>query len=443
MARDWWQRPGVIIAAALLVRLLTLLPALGCVPFSDEDEYHQLATRLAAGRGYCSDQGVPTAWRPPLWPFAMSLVYRVVGPHSGAARLLQGALGTALVATLLLLAGVVAPESPRARTIVGWWAVCSPTLLYYSHSLFSETLFALLSSVAFVLLLRLRTGGPARAAWGAGVLLGLACLCRGSTIVLVPLLALWLAVERRRAALVVTLVCALTVAPWTARNWLVFGALVPVDTNGMANVYFGNHPRAPLLRAFDVADLPDRPPALGEREPDRQKYALEQTKLLLRAHPGRFLLGLGTKTGNLWGLERGLPGGVGAGLYRWRGRSAQAAATALGLLDGGLLLVLGALGLGLSPNRRAAALQWCVIGTLTFVHAVSYGHSRYRFGAVPLLIVFAALALSQRTTLRADLAALPTARRRWTVGLAVLLAVNQGYEVVVLEAARVLGWIRF
>jgi 4-amino-4-deoxy-L-arabinose transferase-like glycosyltransferase len=113
-----------------------------------------------------------------------------------------------------------------------------PPLLLVDASLLSETVFLplVLGAVAVVLVAR-RSRHRLRWAGLAGVLMGLAALTRGNApILLLPLVVgLWGEGPRlSRAALAPPLAllaaCAVTVAPWTIRNWIEMNAFVPVST---------------------------------------------------------------------------------------------------------------------------------------------------------------------------------------------------------------------
>jgi hypothetical protein len=287
----------------------------------------------------------------------------------------------------------------------------------------------------------LRSPASWRGAALGGVCLGLACLARGATLILVPLLCLWLLRTRgTRAALALAAGCVLMVAPWTLRNERVLGAPVPVDTNGAVNFYWGWHPRTPLLRPWDLVNAPDKPwPATppGAGEVAMERAALRDADAFVAAHPLRAVLGLLVRAGNLWGLERGLPSGLRAGLYGPPRGLLIVAAALWCAADGLLLLCLGALGLAALRRRDAAQLALLMIVTLTLAHAASYGHSRYRFGALPLLFVAAASALADRGAWHQA----PESRRRAACLIAGLLTVNMVYEVVVLEIGHQLGWL--
>jgi 4-amino-4-deoxy-L-arabinose transferase-like glycosyltransferase len=395
-----------------------------------------LAERLAAGDGFAFNRGHPTSWRAPLWPAVISVVYRVTGPSVAAARVLQGALGALLVLLIIGLSRAVAPDHETVPVVAGWWAALSPTLVFYSHCLFSETLFGLCLAAGLWSLLRGRRAG-ARGWWLlAGVCLGLACLVRGSTLLMVPLILLWLAWSRRRqrdwlgVALVVGLTCAVTVAPWSVRNRVTQGGWILVDSNGALNFYWGNHPHAPLVRTWNAV-MHDRPEPAGVEGADPmtvQRAAISQALDFIRERPGKFALGLLAKSGNLWGLERGLPSGFTAGLYGPAGTAATALALLLAAGEGLALLVLAVVGMALAwdweRGRAAVLLQLAVVASLTVVHAVSFGHSRFRFGALPLCYAFAAVAVSRRPVWREA----PISRRRAALVCAALLLANFLYE---------------
>ncbi len=416
-----WQ----VVLVAAVVRLVTLLPALSAAPFSDEIEYHGLAQRLGAGQGYVTAEGRPTAYRPPLWPLAMSAVYRVTGPSTAAARVTQALLGALLAGLIVALAATAGLDARRQRWLAAW-AVLSPTLLYYSHSLFSETLFALCLLSALRLLI------SRESAAGAGAWMGLACLCRGSALVLLALIAVWLATRRGwRLAAVWLGVAMLVIAPWTLRNKLVLGDLVPVDTNGALNFYWGNHERTPLLRPWDLVDQDDKPwpAAAGSSERAIERAAMAAARAHIAAEPGRFAVGLLTKSSALWGPERGLASGLSAGLYGPPRRLLALAAAAICALESWLLLALGGLGLLLGWARRTdlGRLTLLAAAGLTVIHALSYGHSRYRFGLVPLLMVAACGGWSA--------AEVSPSRRRWGFVLVALVTLNLAAQVL-LELAR-------
>lgn len=439
----WWQRAGVILVVALAVRLVLVLPALETHYYSDEWCFMELADSLAAGRGFAWPNGNPTCYRGPAWPFVLSLVYRLTGPSLAAGRLTQCLLGTLLVGVVLLLAGAVSRGDRRVAALAGWLAACSPTLIVFSHNLFSETLFGVLFGLGLLALLRAADQRALGWAAAAGVALGLAALARASTLVFVPLAAAWLLraspgpwPPRWRRALLCGGLAAVVIAPWTARNWVRFGAFIPIDNNGAVNLLYGNNPYGWILAPFDLVASDERDKVMAWRVGDpaeEQRRASAMAKEYIRAQPGRFVIGLFTKTSNQWGLARDAPAAVRQRIYGSPPLPLVVTVAAVAGIEALFCLAVGVLGLALAADRRAAGLQILVALYLTAIHAVSVGHSRYRFAALPLFYAFAALAL---VTLRDT-----PPRERWArlrahplaVWLAALLVANFAYDLVVIE----------
>ncbi len=421
------------------------LPTLDAELYSDEAVYHTLATQLASGAGYVfAPGGPPTAWRPPLWPAVLAMLYRVTGPDPVAARLLQILLGTALVWLLIRLAAALSPNDPRAPAIAGWWAAISPTLLYYSHSLFGESLFGLVCGGGLLGLLSIQRTGSWPTAIGAGLGLGLACLARGSSVLLfLPLALGWLVLAGPRSrpanaalALTVGLVTALVVLPWTVRNVIVLGGLAIVDTNGPQNFLMGNHERTPFWRPWEAPELEDRPapkvpPGAGELE--QQRASLAEGCGYLRAHPGRGAIWLVMKSANLWGLSRGLASGAQSGLYGPPWLPLTLAAALWDGLDGLALLLCGVVGLALATRREPVVLQVLIMAQLTLIHGLSYGHSRYRFMALLLLFGFAAMTVARWCSPASFWDGVPDRRRRAARWAGALLVAAWLYDTVGLE----------
>lgn len=438
-----WRRIPVIVAAALVLRLAMGLPTLRAEPYSDEIVFHALATNLAAGEGYRFEPGGHlTAWRAPLWPAVMAGLYRITGPSPAAARLLQLAFGTGLVWLIIQLAAGLQPADQRVPAIAGWWAALSPTLLFHSHCLFSETLFGLVCGAGLLALLHLQQTGSWKTVVGAGLGLGLACLARGSSMLIFVVL-IWLAAcgpwsraANLRQAVGVGLVTILVVLPWTVRNYLVLGGLAIVDTNGPQNFLMGNHERTPFWRPWEAPELPDRPTpqfAVEGGELAEQRASLSEGFGYLRSHPVRCAAWAVMKSANLWGLARGLASGAQSGLYGPPNLPKTLAAAAWDGLDGLALLLCGVIGMALAVERRPAGLQGLIIAQLTLIHAVTYGHSRYRFMALLLMFGFAAMTLARWRSAEPLWAGVPDRRRRAALGACGLLLAAWLYDTVGLE----------
>ncbi len=116
----------------------------------------------------------------------------------------------------------------------------------------SETLFTALFISSLVVALRWVRQPRLGVAALLGVLLGLATLTRSASLAALPLLVVWMITSRPRTArlrprvwgtvVCVLLTCA-TIAPWTIRNYMAYGGLIPVETGLSYNLWVFNEPR--------------------------------------------------------------------------------------------------------------------------------------------------------------------------------------------------------
>ena len=296
-------RPAVVaVAAAAVVALVaagTRAVAAGAtLSFSDERDYLTFARNLADGRGFTRDGVTPSAYRPPVWPFVLSL----------GERLGFGVVGLRLIGVVCLAGGVVVVGAlagriagPVAAAVAAALMATSPLLAYTAGTLYPETLALLLvaSLLLVVVVAAERTGAGAVALAGvAGGCWSLVALTSpGYAVVGAPALVwlTWRAATRHgaRAALVpaaVMLVAAVSgPVAWGLRNRAALGAFVPVSTNGGVNLLLGNSPgttpssgvRVDLSEAFGEVERR----GLDEVETDR--FLREEALRWMREHPGR------------------------------------------------------------------------------------------------------------------------------------------------------------
>ena len=270
-------------------------------PTGDAEDYHRLATGLAAGRGYVDTRGQPTAWRPPGYPAFLAGVYVVVGDAPAAVGLIQAAVGTASVAAVF---AVTAPVlGATAGLVAAALVAVDVAQLSLTAQRLSEGLFTLLLLLLVLSSLRLRARLLAAASpWGwaavAGVLGGIATLTRGLFVGYPLVLAAALAADgggtaarsgRRRAgaaALLLLTAYVLTLLPWTLRNVTAVGAPVPVATQGGITLYSSWFP--PDGTVFGLLSQDEvTAGAIGLTEPEQSRYFTQATLRRLGEGPAR------------------------------------------------------------------------------------------------------------------------------------------------------------
>ena len=396
------------------------------------------------------------AWLPvhrvPLLSLLAGALFRLAGLDLGPVNLVQIALSLGLCWFVWRWADALWGRA------AGRWAlalaVLYPTLITHPASfLYTETLYTFLAALALHLLggiggadrratpdrprprpARSPTRGPrSPRTLGLAVLsggaIGLAALTRSAGLTLLGVALVWGALAgwrapRRAAALLalVALGVALTIAPWTARNYRAYGGFLLLDTIGAYNLWREN-------------PLPgEDPPAVLARLPtpvEQQRVALARGLASLRARPDRALARLPANLLAVGRLELDAYARGGGYAEDLTDRSAAfpwaLAADAAHLAVGALAL----LALALAPWRRGrtagqARLQlllllWIAANLVPVL--LFHPEARYRIPYQPQLLVFAALPLVAGRDLGARARAAPW---RAAVAAALLLLLLAG-----------------
>jgi len=418
----------VILVAALAARIAFCVAVVGfhSVGWGDEPDYHRHAADLAAGRGFISPEGEPTAARPPLCPVVLSAVYRVTGPSHAAGRVLQILLGAGIV----LLVYIVAARlfSPTAGVVAAALTAVNPSLIYLSALIMTENLAIVLLLLMLILLAKEAVSerlAPGRLALG-GLLGGASCLTRPDSapfVLLIPfvVLAFGRATVRRRlaGAAIFLAVAVAAILPWAARNRAVLGEWVAFSTHGGITFYESNNMRIveePAFRGSVV--LPrtavprwDELAPLGELELDRKAW--EMGREFAREHPDHMLRLMGWKFQRFWRLRSGLrvkdtDGAISVDGSRPLGEMLLGAD--VGWLYSLVAMPLFLLGMAVTARKwRTLALLYAVVASNTLVALAFHGSLRARSPVEPVIAVFAGAtmaALLCRTRLQPGGAAL-------------------------------------
>jgi len=205
----------------------------------DEVAYHALAVRLAEGKGFVDDSGAPTAWRTPGLPAVLSLIYRVMGPDPGVARVILVVV-TSLTEPALYTLAFLLFQRREIAFLVGLSWVALPTSRHLAGALLGEPLAALFVTLGLLLAVLAVPRRSILLAGAAGLLLGYAVLIR---VFLLPMLVGPLAwfVTRRAWRLPAALLVATGVilGAWGVRNALRMGTFT-LSTQ-TAGVWQGNN----------------------------------------------------------------------------------------------------------------------------------------------------------------------------------------------------------
>ena len=244
---------GLAFATRMLVWLI--IPHQGFV--IDEQEYYDIGSVLASGRGW-SFYDTSTWVRPPLYILYLAGIFQTIGTNLYAVRL--GQILMSLGAIYLLYRTALLNFGRRtALWTIGLAAFAWPFVVF-PYLILTETLFLLaFTASVYCVTAYLHSHQEesqsgqfwprTRKHWfwlvGAGLTLGLAGLTRGQVLSFLPFVAVWLwwALARRwKQALgafgIILVAFLLTVAPWAYHNYTAYGRPV-LETTGGYNFYLG------------------------------------------------------------------------------------------------------------------------------------------------------------------------------------------------------------
>jgi len=209
-----------ILLVALGIRVAWVLATPDYRLVHDALDYNRHAISIADGDGFALSYGRPSAFRPPAYPIFLAGVYWIFGPSLEWARLANALVGTGIVA----LIGVIAFQvwGRRVALIAMALGAVYVPLILVGQSVMSEPLFVLCLLGAIACAFK-------RWALATGVLMGLAVLGRANALILLLPLA-WALWKGPKPALIMVVACALTIVPWTIRNYVVLDHFVPVST---------------------------------------------------------------------------------------------------------------------------------------------------------------------------------------------------------------------
>lgn len=290
---------------------------------TDQRSYAALGERLITGHGFSFDRGwypftdanTPTAHWSFLYSMFVAAVYAVFGVHPLAVRIVQAILGGLMLPLMVYL---------FARHVFG--ATHSSTLsqkinerglntdniallaagiaaIYFYFVLYAATLMTETFYIAALLWSLERAIGLAeyptlkRAAL-LGTSLGITTLLRQSVLPWVAVLAVWLVWVGWRngylrhmiagASVALALMFA-AIAPFTLRNYLVYGQFLLLNSNAGYAMYSAQHPmQGTTFQEFAAAPVPDDLRGLNEAQKDR--ILMQRGIGFVLADPGRYLL---------------------------------------------------------------------------------------------------------------------------------------------------------
>jgi 4-amino-4-deoxy-L-arabinose transferase-like glycosyltransferase len=371
--------------------------------------FFDLAQSIATGKGMSLANGVPTAFRVPLYPIVLAgftFGHRWFWPIAIAQSLIGAA--TVVYAGILAQQIFAGAQGRMAAIVAALITAVYPYYVVHDTALQETSLYTLLTLVAVVLALRTARTGSLMTAALCGVVLGLDVLTRSPMALFALIVPLWLIAHRRFAN---GAICAgllfLTVLPWLWRNERLFG--VPVLTteagyelwNGNNDMLFRYYPMQSVdvsinahVDALDAMTTPDTA-AVSEPSPVTANEAVidgwfERRALsYMRAHPWLTIAN---------GFRK-----IGA-TFDWLPTPRRSRAqTVLHLVSFGPVMLLGLWGMRMRrAHWRDDSLVYLLFAQFILVTAIYFGQTNHRVFLDVYFIVFGAGAIAEKVRAAGD-----------------------------------------
>jgi Dolichyl-phosphate-mannose-protein mannosyltransferase len=354
-------------------------------------EMGRIARSLVSGHGFGSPlhgQTGPTAMVGPIYPLLIAAAFKVWGLYSqSSAIVLLGfnALCSAITAPIVFLIGTAAFDTTVGKW-AGWLWVVFPFAIYWPiRWVWDTSVSTLLFALVFLGTLRLAESPRPAAAARSGVAWGIAVLTNTTFLPLLPALVGWVCwrESRRagswiRAGVLVVFACGLILAPWIARNYIVFDRVLLRSNLGLelalGNLSDAGDPRAwqQIHPAVNPAEMV-RYRTLGEL-----RYMAEmqrRTMQVIEAQPATFIHNTAAHV-----------------LYFWFGVTSFARIFDFPMVLFGVPTFAAFLGLWMAVRHRAPSSVPFAATIVVFplIYYVTHPDLRFRHLIEPELIVLAA-----------------------------------------------------
>jgi 4-amino-4-deoxy-L-arabinose transferase-like glycosyltransferase len=224
--RNWYRTISTIFFLALLIRVAFVFTLQDGFYFPDSVEYSQAAVNLLTN----GDLG-ESYNRPPGYPVFLADIYLFFGESILAVRMVESVMGALLAVVITLIGRRIGGDVVGVLAGLLWSIY--PIGIFIAGLVYPTNLLTMLVACGVLCLLPPSHQEPSpKRFFLAGVILGLAALTVPIVVVTIGAISLWTMCWSRvnRLAVVSLLVgSALTIVPWTVRDFYVYGKLIAVE----------------------------------------------------------------------------------------------------------------------------------------------------------------------------------------------------------------------
>jgi tetratricopeptide (TPR) repeat protein len=399
---------GVVLVVALVLRMLFFYfnqknNPVFYFPIMDALYHNDWAHDILAGGTWAADD---VYFRGPLYPYLLAFLYKISGSSIAFAAFVQHVMGTLSAGLCYLLAREY--FSRRVSLVAALGLALYWPIVYFEGELLIVTLIIFVNTLTFLAFAKAARRHNVWLYVVAGLLLGISTVARPSILAFYPAVPLfiWLTAKRApsgtpgwvRRFVYTGVACAIVIAPFMVRNYVVGKAVVPVAASGGVNFYIGNNPASdgstaivPGTRADWWGGFEDAV-AIAERDEGRKLRLAEVSSY----YYGRGLDFFADRPGEAWGHMFKKLRLFWAGPERANNKFIYffwhlAGFKYVPLPAFWLVAPFGLLGaVVLWPRRRELSIFYLFLLTYMLGVVAFFVNARFRLPVVPILLLFAA-----------------------------------------------------
>lgn len=208
----------------------------------DPDGYGELGINIFRGLGLIYNHNDdPTVYRGPLYPALIALVLKLFpNSYPKGIWIAQSILNGITCVFIYLIANRCWGKS--IAILSGICCALYPPFFWYTPRMWNEGLITLLLTVLIYFTIIIIDGCTILKVVIIGIIIGLLCLIKATFLPLIFVIpiAFYIFYGNINYAIIILLLSILTIVPWTARNFLLTGRVIPIHIGTGFNLKMGN-----------------------------------------------------------------------------------------------------------------------------------------------------------------------------------------------------------
>ncbi|MBI4379447.1 MAG: glycosyltransferase family 39 protein [Nitrospinae bacterium] len=218
---------------------------------ADSGQYIAIAENLTNGKGFSLDGNEPTFHRAPFLPYFLSLLLLTSKNNWHLIASAANILISSITGVVVYFTSMRIINDGKIAIISSLLFAINPVSIFWSGFILTEPFFLLFFTLSILYLLKAADGQKMRDFVICGVLIGFSALTRPVILGVIPFIALWVLIFKNRSfaeqGIVPQLMkftmtgifFVLTILPWTIRNYVNSGEIIPITSEGHGNLIQG------------------------------------------------------------------------------------------------------------------------------------------------------------------------------------------------------------